>query len=261
MIGSNPARAEPEIVQYGESDQQVVELWAPHHDQTPRGFVILIHGGYWRAEYDATLMHPLAYDLLARGWAVANIEYRSVGNGGGWPITLDDVRAAIQSAKAARPQWCTAGAVISVGHSVGGQLALLTADLVDAVVGLAPLSDVRRADAEQLDDNAALGFMGAHYADMPDAYDAASPVRQLPLDRPLLVIHGDVDIRVPEAQSADFAAVAVAAGDAVEYRMLPGLGHMDQIDPVAPHWAGSVAWMEHQSPNEVPTMASAPTQE
>ncbi len=32
MTGSNPARAEPEIIQYGETDQQVVELWAPHHD-------------------------------------------------------------------------------------------------------------------------------------------------------------------------------------------------------------------------------------
>ncbi len=131
--------------------------------------------------------------------------------------------------------------------SVGEQLALLSADLGDAVVGLAPLSDVRRADAEELDDNAALGFMGAHHADMPDAYDAASPVRQLPLDRPLLVIHGDVDIRAPETRSADFAVAAVATGDTV-VPDVPGLSHMDQIDPVAPHWAGSVAWMEHQAP-------------
>jgi len=246
MIGSKPACPEPETVSYGESDQQVVELWAPHHDQTPRGYAMLIHGGYWRATYDAALMHPLAYDLLARGWAVANVEYRRVGNGGGWPSTLDDVRAAIQGAKAARPQWCTAGALINVGHSVGGQLALLAADLVDAVVALAPLSDVKGADAQELDDNAALGFMGGHYADMPDAYDAASPVRQLPIGRPLLVVHGDVDIRVPEVQSADFAAAAVAAGDTIEYRMFPGLGHMEQIDPTAPHWAGTVAWMEHQ---------------
>jgi len=246
MIGSNPVRPAPESVHYGESDQQVVELWAPHHDQMPRGFAILIHGGYWRAEYDATLMHPLAFDLLARGWAVANIEYRRVGNGGGWPITLDDVRSAIQCARAARPQWSTPGAVISVGHSVGGQLALLSADLVDAVVALAPLCDVRRADAEELDDNAALGFMGGHYADMPEAYDAASPVRVLPLDRPLLVIHGDVDIPVPEAQSSEFAAAARAAGDTIDYRMTPGLGHMEQIDPIAPHWAGTVAWMENQ---------------
>ena len=246
MIGSNPACAEPEIVHYGESDEQVVELWGPHGDQAPRGLVVLIHGGYWRAVHDSTLMHQLAYDLLARGWAVANIEYRRVGNGGGWPVTLDDVRAAIAAAKAARPQWCTTGAVINVGHSAGGQLALLSADLVDAVVALAPVSDLRRVDAEELDDNAALGFMGGHFADMPDAYDAASPVRQLPLDRPLLIIHGDVDIRVPEAQSQDFAAAAVAAGDTAEYRMLPGLGHMDQIDPRAPHWAGAVDWMERQ---------------
>jgi len=246
MTDSTPAGASPEILRYGDSDQQFVELWAPQ-TETPHGYAILIHGGYWRAMWDATLMHPLAADLLARGWAVANIEYRRVGNGGGWPITPDDVWTGIRAAKAARPEWCAAGAVVNVGHSVGGQLALLTADLVDAVVGLAPVTDVRRVDAEELDDNAALGFMGGHYAELPEAYDAASPIRQLPLDKPLLIIHGDVDIRVPEAHSEDFAAAAVGAHDIIEYRMIAGLSHMDQIDPAAKHWAGAVEWMEHRS--------------
>ena len=246
MTDPTPAGPGPEIVRYGDSDQQFVELWAPQLD-TPHGYAILIHGGYWRAMWDATLSHPLAADLVARGWAVANIEYRRVGNGGGWPVTINDVRAAIVAAKDARPQWCAAGAVINVGHSAGGQLALLSADLVDAVVGLAPVTDVRRVDAEELDDNAALGFMGGHYADLPDAYDAASPIRQLPLDKPLLIIHGDVDIRVPEAHSEDFAAAAVAADDIIEYRMVAGLSHMDQIDPAAPHWPGTVEWMEHRT--------------
>ncbi|MHA7304257.1 alpha/beta hydrolase family protein [Arthrobacter sp. TMN-49] len=188
-------------------------------------------------------MHPLAADLVARGWAVANIEYRRVGNGGGWTTTLQDIGVAIQRAKAARPQWCSTGPVISIGHSAGGQLALLTADYADAVVGLAPVTDVQRVDAEGLADNAALGFMGAHYADMPGAYDAASPIVQLPLERPLLIVHGDVDDRVPEAHSASFAKAAAVAGDAIDYRVFSGLSHMDQIDPQAQHWADCVAWM------------------
>ena len=34
-----------------------------------------------------------AVALHARGWATANVEYRRVGAGGGWPATLDDVLA------------------------------------------------------------------------------------------------------------------------------------------------------------------------
>ena len=238
-----PAIDEPGIVRYGAADPQFVELWTPHVE-TPKGYAILIHGGYWRAMWDATLMHSLAHDLLARGWAVANLEYRSVGNGGGWPITLDDVLAGIRCAKDARPQWCAAGAVVTVGHSVGGQLALLAAHLADAVVALAPVTDVRRVDAEELDDNAAFGFMGGHFADMQDAYNLASPICRVPIEKPLLVIHGTVDEHVPEVHSEDFVAAAVAAGDVVDFRQTPDLFHMEAIDPAAPHWGGTVRWME-----------------
>ena len=231
-----------EVVRYGAAAPQFLELRAPEVD-APRGYAVLIHGGYWRALWDATLMHSLALDLVARGWAVANIEYRSIGNGGGWPTTLDDVLAGIQCARDARPQWCSAGPVVAVGHSVGGQLALLAAHLVDAVVALAPVTDVRRVDAEELDDNAALGFMGGHYAAMPEAYGRASPICRLPLERPLLVIHGDGDLHVPEGHSEDFVEAALAAGDAVDFWKVRGLDHMAAIDPDAPHWEGAVRWM------------------
>ncbi|MFQ4150195.1 alpha/beta hydrolase [Arthrobacter sp. LAPM80] len=245
MGNTSPTIVEPDIVRYGASGPQFIELWAPQV-QPPRGYAILIHGGYWRAMWDVTLMHSLAEDLLARGWAVANIEYRSVGNGGGWPATLEDVLAGIQCAKDARPQWCAAGAVVNVGHSVGGQLALLAAHHADAVVALAPVTDVRRVDAEELDDNAALGFMGGHYADMPAAYDLASPICQVPIDRPMLVIQGDADVWVPEGHSEDFVAAALAAGDVVDFRKSRGLDHMGAIDPAAPHWEGAVLWMEQR---------------
>lgn len=239
----HPAVVEPEIVRYGKAEPQFLELWAPPA-QTPKGYAILIHGGYWRSLWDTTLMHSLAHDLLARGWAVANLEYRSVGNGGGWAVTLEDVRAGIQCAKAERPQWCAAGPVVSVGHSAGGQLALLAAGLVDAVVALAPVTDMRRVDEEELDDNAALAFMGGYYAQMQDAYSAASPIRQVPLGRPMLVVHGDIDVWVPVGHSEDFVRAAAAAGDVVDFRMPPGLDHMAAIDPAAPHWGGTVRWME-----------------
>lgn len=243
MTDPHVVMGEPEIVRYGQAGPQFIELWAPR-TETPKGYAILIHGGYWRSLWDTTLMNPLAHDLLARGWAVANLEYRSVGNGGGWPVTLEDVRAGIGYAMAERPQWCEAGAVVTVGHSAGGQLALLTASLVDAVVALAPVTDMRRVDEEELDDNAALNFMGGHYADLPDTYRAASPICQVPLGRPVLLVHGDVDVWVPEKHSQVFVQAAAAAGDGIDFRMTPGLDHMAAIDPAAPHWDGAVRWME-----------------
>ena len=58
---------------------------------------MIIHGGFWKAEYDASLGEPLAADLTARGWTTLNVEYRRVGNGGGFPATFDDVHAAIEA--------------------------------------------------------------------------------------------------------------------------------------------------------------------
>ena len=44
-------------------------------------------------------MRPICRDLVRRGWAAWNIEYRRLGGGqgGGWPATFDDVAAAIDA--------------------------------------------------------------------------------------------------------------------------------------------------------------------
>ena len=59
----------------------------------------LLHGGSWRAGYGKVLMRPLCRDLVRRGWAAWNVEYRRLGGrqGGGWPATFDDVAAAIDA--------------------------------------------------------------------------------------------------------------------------------------------------------------------
>ena len=47
------------------------------------------------ASYAAELGRPLAADLVGRGYAALNVEYRRVGDGGGWPQTGQDVAAAV----------------------------------------------------------------------------------------------------------------------------------------------------------------------
>ena len=80
-------------ISYGSDPSQFGDLYLP--DAAPKGLAVIVHGGFWRAQYGLDLGAPLARSLQERGWAAWNIEYRRVGNGGGVPATLDDVRAAI----------------------------------------------------------------------------------------------------------------------------------------------------------------------
>jgi hypothetical protein len=79
---------------YGPDPDQYAELYLPEGTRRP-GVVVIVHGGFWRAAYDASLGRPLVVDLVERGWVVWNIEYRRVGRGGGWPKTFQHAADAI----------------------------------------------------------------------------------------------------------------------------------------------------------------------
>ena len=55
----------PETHAYGPDVTQFCELFRPAGGFA--GVAIVLHGGFWRARYDRTLMHPLCADLAARG--------------------------------------------------------------------------------------------------------------------------------------------------------------------------------------------------
>ena len=61
----------------GRTRSQFCELFRPDGASPPRA--VLLHGGFWRARYGRTLMHPVCRDLAARGWAAWNVEYRRLG--------------------------------------------------------------------------------------------------------------------------------------------------------------------------------------
>ena len=71
---------------YGPEQDQFGWLQLPAAPAPDNGFpvVILVHGGFWRQQFGATLMDDLATDLAERGYASWNIEYRRVGGAGGW---------------------------------------------------------------------------------------------------------------------------------------------------------------------------------
>src|SRR5690349_20317969 len=76
---------------YGPHPDQFAELALPGNGDQPYPVAVLLHGGGWSAKYGLRQMDALAGDLVSRGWAAYNVEFRRVGGGGGVPHTLDDV--------------------------------------------------------------------------------------------------------------------------------------------------------------------------
>ncbi len=241
-------------ISYGDDPSQYGELTLP--EGTPRGVVVVIHGGFWRAAYDLDLGRPLAADLVARGWAAWNLEYRRVGPagatghgaGGGVPATLDDVAAGIDRLAHLDLDLST---VVALGHSAGGHLAAWAASRgrferwasgvpLTHVVSQAGVLDLRAASEEYLGNGAVEAFLGHPPGPADDPVD---PARQVPLDVPLWCVHGRADDVVPISQSQGYVAAATAAGARAELVAVDG-DHFVLIDAASPAWARTVAILD-----------------
>ncbi len=252
-MGSSPQR-----VEYGSDAAQFVELSLPEPEVAPVPVAVIVHGGFWRDAFDLSLGRPLAATLPQQGWAALNIEYRRVGSGGGDPATFDDVGAAIDVlAGAAGDAASRAGVeldlqrVVAIGHSAGGHLAVWAASRPDprvavaAAVSQAGVLDLRAAAADRLGGGAAQAFLGGEPGELPERYDAASPIEQLPLGVPVLCVHARDDGIVPLSQSEGFVAAATAVGDDAELTAVDG-DHFVVIDPASAAWSIVLDWIDSQ---------------
>src|ERR1700677_3928295 len=119
---------DPVVYRYGTDPSQFGELWLP--EGAALGAVVLLHGGFWRAQHGLSRLRPLAADLAARGYTAWNLEYRRALAGGGWPGTFADIAAGIDlladlptdTSGTGRPRVDTSR-VVAIGHSAGGHLA------------------------------------------------------------------------------------------------------------------------------------------
>ncbi|MGC5378386.1 alpha/beta hydrolase family protein [Micromonospora sp. DT68] len=242
---TRPAPAPDRTVAYGDHPDQVADLRFPAGDGPARPLVVVVHGGFWRAEYDRGHTGPLAAALAADGYPVAQLEYRRTGQpGGGWPGTLSDALTGIAAlpelAAEALPGRVSAGAPIVVGHSAGGHLALYVAatapSTVRAVLALAPVADLVEAYRWDLDAGAVTALLGGGPAEVPDRYAAADPRLLVPTQTRTVVIHGSADLQVPVAMSRDFVTAADTAGSDISLIELPGSEHFGLIDPESAAW-------------------------
>ncbi|HEX6220497.1 MAG TPA: type II 3-dehydroquinate dehydratase, partial [Acidimicrobiia bacterium] len=108
---------------------------------------LFAHGGLWQHRYERDTVESLAVDLTRRGYDTLNVEYRRLGDGGGWPGSGHDLLTALDHI----PQLGEYGRVIAVSHSAGGQLTAWAAERASTKIGLhvamSPLLDLEAAVA------------------------------------------------------------------------------------------------------------------
>jgi len=200
-----------EVISYGDHADQVIEIFRSQKENSTK--VLLIHGGYWRPQFDRSHLRPYAVKLSEMGFDAYLLEYRRTP---GEPQNyLDDLLAALDRV----------GECSLIGHSAGGQLALVAAahPSVRKIVALAPVSDLVAGDDRNLDNGAIREFLGGD----PSRYLHLDPASVTEYRVPVTVVHGELDSRVPVELSREF----VARYPVIDYQEVVGVGHFELIDP------------------------------
>lgn len=216
----------------GPARTDVYDVWEPTAERARGVTVALVHGGFWREEYDRTHLAPLAEALARDGFHVANLEYPRTGMpGGGWPGTGEAVVARLGSVRADTK---LPDRVVVVGHSAGGHLALWLASgdrapWVTGVVALAPAADLAEVDRLGLGDDAARALLGGTQEENPLAWADADPARQR-LTVPAAVVTGEFDDVVPAGVTERYVA-SRTPGEPLRTAQARRAGHFDLIDP------------------------------
>ena len=204
---------------------------------------MMIHGGYWQAIYNLTHAGHLCVDLAAHGIATWNVEYRRIGDpGGGWPAAFDDVRArARHTVRCCGRSTCSiCPRVVVMGHSAGGHLALLCAQ------GGSGAGASRRFAFGGRGSSRHRSTGRRQRGDHPHARrqtggsgrDVGRRPRRVPICRSGSATCSRAGRRTSiGSRTRCSRARRGQAGDDVELLPLPGAGHFELVDPVAPEWA------------------------
>ncbi|MEI6727385.1 MAG: alpha/beta hydrolase [Actinomycetes bacterium] len=244
------------------SHSEKLDLYLPAKGSAPYPVIVAIHGGgFMSGDKDDGQVAPMLLGL-ARGYAVASVDYRLSGEAK-FPAQIEDVKAAIRWLRANAGRYKLDPArIVAWGDSAGGNLAALAgtsagvAALSDPALGNAgqsnavqavvdwfgPISmlkvdsDFRASHAGPTGHEAPTSFeseyFGAPLRTVPAKVRAADPITYIGAgDPPFLIEHGDADSTVPVQQSQRLAAALrrVLGPNAVTLRIFQGAGHMAPV--------------------------------
>lgn len=236
-----------ERIRYGDDPSQFGELRVPP-GPGPHPVVVYLHGGCWMAEYDLGHAGHACAALTEAGAATWSLEYRRIGNGGGWPVTFRDVALGADHLREIADAWqLDLTRVVAAGHSAGGHLAAWLAArpripagdqlrlpdplVIHGLVSIAGLVDLARSSELRLCGGSMDLLMGGTPREVPDRYAVASPYELLPLGLPQVLVSGGRDTIVPVEIAERYAARAVETGDDARLVTIADADHFDLIDP------------------------------
>jgi len=226
----------------------------------PHPVIVTVHGGSWSTGVSKPVMRALAGELVRRGSAVWNIEYRRLGGDeqGGWPNTFADVAAAIDHLPEL-PAPLDMADVTLLGHSAGGHLALwaasrgrLPAGAPGASPRIEPVAAISAAGVNDLAQSwrevpeGIVGrLMGGGPDERPERYAVADPIALVPLPIPVLLVHGTEDATVSVRRSRNYAQAARAAGASVELVEIAGSAgaHRSHVFPSSEGFVAVLRWL------------------
>jgi acetyl esterase/lipase len=186
----------------------------------PFPVVLWIHGGGWMSGSRVWTVDERFHErLLARGYAVADVDYR-LALEATYPAQQADIDAAIRwlrhHAAALR---IDPGRFAALGESAGGQLA--------AIAGLTGPADLAtRPNRDDPFSNPAI-LLGGPLAERTALARLASPLYQVhPAAPPFQLVHGTEDEIVPFKEAAGFAEALRAEGVRCDVLPVEGAGHV-----------------------------------
>ena len=223
--------ADVEYARRGER-RLLLDVFRPAEPSGTAPAVLVIHGGAWRVGSKEQL-RGYAYALARRGMVAFAIDYRLAPRSR-FPAQIDDVRDAIRFVRANAGRYrVDAARVGAIGYSAGAHLAFLAAvagaksadadATLQAVACGGTPADFRQIPA----DLRMFGyFFGGSRAEVPQAYEAASPMAFVTADcPPAFFWHGSADRLVPLDGVRAAVALLRAEGVPTELLVVQGKGH------------------------------------
>jgi acetyl esterase/lipase len=252
-----PASAPDAILRYAGHPRGFAELRLPE-GTGPFPLAVIYHGGCWKTGIASqAYMAPLATRWQQAGIATLNVDYREVGDGGGWPGSFADWAASARLIDEVAAQYPIDRARVTlVGHSAGGLPAVWLASEQGADGPVGARQALKARAAIVLDGPGDVGpeqpafdalcqfsavapFMGDAPAAVPARYTAISPATAAPQLAEVLFVQA----KLPAPSAATLAALA-AGGAKVRVRENVGQSHFAIITPGNPvHDANEAAML------------------